>query len=246
MSELNYHDLLASFGIGGAHPGGFAMTREVLQEAGLTASTHLLDVGCGTGQSAAYIAKRYGCAVTGLDRHPLMLEKAERRMRREGLAVRLVQGDAHALPFADQTFDVVLSESVTIFTDLNTTLQEYARVLKPNGVLLDLSMTAERPLSAQELGELRAVYGTKIVPTEAEWCGRLQKVGFAKVDVLKKGTVASAVPGPQATPGELPEFDPSPDIDPELFAIWERHQALTERFSRRLGYRVYCATRRQP
>lgn len=241
VSEWNYHDLLASFGIGGAHPGGFALTREVLQAEELTKRTRVLDVGCGTGLSAAYLARRYGCDVTALDRHDLMLEKAAKRMRREQVPVRLVKGDAERLPFGDASFDLVLSESVTIFTDLDKTLREYARVLKPGGVLLDLSMTAERPLSARELAELREVYGTRIVPTEAEWCGRLHKAGFAAVQTVKKGTVASAIPGPNARPGELPEFDPSPDIDGQLFEIWEKHHDLTQRFARRLGYRVYRA-----
>ncbi|MGZ4106521.1 MAG: class I SAM-dependent methyltransferase, partial [Tumebacillaceae bacterium] len=182
------------------------------------------------------------CQVTAIDRHPLMLEKARRRFQRERLNVTLVQGDVHRLPFADGAFDLVLAESVTIFTDLPKSLAEYARVLKKGGVLLDLEMTAERPLSAKELEELGAVYGTRQVPTETEWRGRLNRAGFDPVAVVKGGTVASAIPGPDSKPEELPEFDPSDSIDPRLYDIWTAHQAITEKYSRRLGYRVYRAT----
>lgn len=241
MRELTYHDFLATFGIGGAHPGGIALTRAVLAKEGLTRKTSVLDAGCGTGQTAAYLAQSFGANVTALDLHPLMLEKAGRRFQRAGLRVQLVQGDVHELPFASGTFDLVLVESVTIFTTINKALGEYARVLKPGGVLLDLEMTAERPLSARELEELRSVYNTRQVPTEAEWTGRLQGAGFTDVTVLHGGTVASALPGADAPAEALPEFDTSQQVDPRLYEIWRRHQELTEQYSRRLGYRFYRA-----
>lgn len=244
MKELTYHDLLATFGIGGAHPGGLALTREVLAKEGLSGTSHILDAGCGTGQTAAYLARSFAASVTALDRHPLMLAKAKRRFQRENLAIKLVQGDVQDLPFANATFDLVLVESVTIFTTINKSLREFARVLKPNGILLDLEMTAERPLSAQELGELAKVYHTRQVPTEAEWLGRLQGAGFHQTTLVRGGTVASAIPSQNAHVEELPEFDPSQDSDPRLYEIWRGHQELTERFSRRLGYRVYRAVRK--
>jgi SAM-dependent methyltransferase len=241
VKELTYHDFLANFGIGGAHPGGITMTREMLQRESIPKTCRVLDVGCGTGQTSAYLARQFGCHVTALDQHPLMLEKAKRRFQRERLSVQLVQGDVHRLPFADSSFDLVLAESVTIFTDLPKSLAEYARVLKKGGALLDLEMTAERPLSAKELEELGTVYGTRQVPTETEWRGRLNRAGFDPVEVVRGGTVASAIPGPGTKQEELPEFDPSDGIDPRLYDIWTAHQAITEKYSRRLGYRVYRA-----
>ncbi|KEO82521.1 class I SAM-dependent methyltransferase [Tumebacillus flagellatus] len=243
MNEPTYHDFLATFGIGGAHPGGLALTRDVVAKEGLTRASQVLDAGCGTGQTAAYLVKTYGARVTALDQHPLMLEKARRRFQREGLGVQLLQGDVHRLPFPERSFDLVLVESVTIFTRINTALGEYSRVLKPGGVLLDLEMTAERPLSAKELEELASVYNTRQVPTETEWAGRLQGAGFASVSVVRGGTVASALPDDHTPPQELPEFDAPQSVDPRLYDIWSAHQALTEKFSRRLGYRVYRAVR---
>jgi hypothetical protein len=79
------------------------------------------------------------------------------------------------------------------------------------------------------------------VPTEAEWYGRLNGAGFETVRVIKGGTVASALPAPDAPAQALPEMDPSERIDPKLFDIGAMHHDVTERYSRRLGYRVYRA-----
>jgi SAM-dependent methyltransferase len=245
MGELNYQDLLALFGIGGAHPGGLALTKEMLTLEKVTKRTRVLDVGCGTGQTSAFLARTYGCRVTAVDLHPLMLKKAKERFRKEGLQVKLVKGDAGALPFPGNSFDLVLIESVTVFTDLAQSLREYARVLKPGGVLLDLEMTAERPLSVQELEELRSVYGTKQVPTEAEWIGRIERAGLLDVKTVKGGTVASALPGRDSREDEWPEYwpeyKPSDSIAPRVYEMLHRHQVVTDRFKHRLGYRVYRA-----
>jgi ubiquinone/menaquinone biosynthesis C-methylase UbiE len=241
VSNKIYHDFLAKFGIGSAHPGGMALTVDLLKRERLTAKTRVLDVGCGTGRTAAYLAKTFGCRVTALDQHPLMIEKARRRFQREGLPVELLQGDIHQLPFQKGTFDVVIAESVTIFTDLPRSLPEYARVLRPGGMLLDTEMTAERPLSAKELAELRAVYGTKQVPTETEWCGRLQRAGFDPVEVVTGGTVASAVANDDLQQQDAHEFDPSAGIEPRDYEVWAAHEDLTKRYSQRLGYRVFRA-----
>jgi len=239
VSELTYHDFLAKFGIGGAHPGGLALTRDILSKQSLKGKK-VLEIGCGTGQTTALLVKEIGCKVTALDQHPLMIEKAKRRFLREKVNVDLRQADAHKLPFAGNSYEVILSESVTIFTDLSKSLSEYARVLRRGGVLLLLEMTAERPLSANELHEVRSVYGTKQVPTEAEWVGRLQRAGFGQVQVLAGGSVASAMQEANQE-GAVPEFDPSPTIDPNLYAIGARHHELVEKYARRLGYRFYRA-----
>lgn len=243
MSEWTYHDALAQFGIGSAHPGGYGLTKELLAKEALTAKTRVLDCGCGTGRTAALLAKRYLCKVTALDRHPLMLEKAKRRMAKEKVSrVRLMQGDIENLPFADNSFDLLLAESVTVFTDLGTALREYARVLRPGGVLIDLDMTAERPLSARELEELRLVYGTRHVPTEAEWRGRLEQAGFDRIEVVKGGSVASALTAmTEQQAADAQDIDPSEGIDPRLYEIFAAHERVTRQYRHRLGFRVFRA-----
>ena len=98
----------------------------------LPANSNVLEVGCGTGRTACYLA-RSGHRVTAVDLHRSMLEKAVRRAWRERLDIRFIQADVAALPFPDNHFDVAFVESVTIFTQWRSTLAEYRRVLRAGG-----------------------------------------------------------------------------------------------------------------
>ncbi|WP_181150846.1 class I SAM-dependent methyltransferase [Paenibacillus sp. PCH8] len=129
---MDYHDLLARLGEGSAHPGGFSATMRLLDTLSLPTGSHVLEIGCGTGRTACYLA-RSGHRVTAIDLHRHMLDKAVRRARRERVDVQFIQADVAALPLPDNHVDVVFVESVTIFTPWRVALAEYQRVLKPGG-----------------------------------------------------------------------------------------------------------------
>jgi demethylmenaquinone methyltransferase/2-methoxy-6-polyprenyl-1,4-benzoquinol methylase len=97
--------------------------------------SEVLDVATGTGAVARGLLGR-GCRVTGLDRSTEMLAEARRRL---GKAVELVEGDAEALPFADETFDALTFTYLLRYVDdPGATLRELARVVRPGGVLASL------------------------------------------------------------------------------------------------------------
>jgi 2-polyprenyl-3-methyl-5-hydroxy-6-metoxy-1,4-benzoquinol methylase len=75
---------------------------------GMVRNRAILDVGTGTGRAALLLA-REGAHVTGVDASGEMLAVARRRATEEGVAVRFLVGDAHALEFLDRTFDVAVS-----------------------------------------------------------------------------------------------------------------------------------------
>jgi ubiquinone/menaquinone biosynthesis C-methylase UbiE len=111
----------------------------LVRQAAIAPGQHVLDVGCGTA-TLTLLAKRAepGADVVGVDVDPVMLELASRKVRRSGLEVSLQLASAVALPYADGTFDRVLS-SLTLHhltrDQKVTALREAFRVLNPGGEL---------------------------------------------------------------------------------------------------------------
>ena len=85
----------------------------LVDAAHLTAGHQVLDVGCGTGTLLILAANRApGANLTGIDADERILSRARRKIDRAGLSVRLDQGSATALPYADGSFDRVISSLV--------------------------------------------------------------------------------------------------------------------------------------
>jgi SAM-dependent methyltransferase len=93
----------------------------------------VLDVACGSG-TAALVAERRYCEVTGLDYVPELIEHATARAQANGQAVDFRVGDAQDMPFPDDSFDVVLSVyGVQFAPDQEQAASELLRVCKPDG-----------------------------------------------------------------------------------------------------------------
>ncbi|MGH7653777.1 MAG: class I SAM-dependent methyltransferase [Gemmatimonadaceae bacterium] len=101
--------------------------------AGVRAGAKVLDVACGTGV-VAITAARIGAVVSGLDLSPVLLERAKHNATLSELPIEFTEGDAEALPHADATFDVVLSQFGHMFAPRpDVAVKEMLRVLKPGG-----------------------------------------------------------------------------------------------------------------
>ena len=112
-----------------------------LKLAKLQPGERVLDVGCGTGTLAIAAKKHVGAngAVTGVDPAAEMIERATQKARRAGADVAFRTAAAEDLPFANGTFDVVLSSLMLHHLPKETRragVQEMRRVLKPGGRLL--------------------------------------------------------------------------------------------------------------
>ncbi|WNF36502.1 class I SAM-dependent methyltransferase [Bacillaceae bacterium IKA-2] len=90
-----------------------------------------LDIGCGTGIYSYWLSE-LGLEVTGIDLSTEMLAKANEKANAE--KIQFIQGDIHKLPFADGSFDLVVSNIVMEFVENpKQVVNEALRVLKPGG-----------------------------------------------------------------------------------------------------------------
>lgn len=130
------------------HPGGTAATERLLDRAGVTDGTRLLEVGCGAGD-ALEVAGERGVEAVGLDVNPST----------DGA----VRGDATALPVRNRSVDVVLAECVLCLTDLSRALAESERVLRDGGRLAvsDVVVEGDRPPVPDGVAEALCLTGAR-------------------------------------------------------------------------------------
>src|SRR5258708_16061078 len=112
---LNWSDLVP---LDQFHVRGLAATRELAETLNIEAGAKMLDVGCGLGGPARFLAATNGCQVTGIDLSQPFVDVAEMLTRRCGLAEKVTfrQADALDLPFGDATFPYVSTHHVPMTT----------------------------------------------------------------------------------------------------------------------------------
>lgn len=118
------------------HTRGRIATVELAKLVGFAGGENVLDVGSGLGGPSRFLAKTYGCRVTGIDLTPEFVSVAEKltRLTRLKAKVSYRQGDALAIPFEAATFDVVWSQNVAMnIADRPRLYAEIRRVLRPCG-----------------------------------------------------------------------------------------------------------------
>ena len=107
----------------------------------------VLDLGCGYGSAARYLAANHGCRVTGTNISEKELELARSRSSEAGLdhLLSFEYGDFHHLEYPDASYDVVWSQDAFLHAaDKTSVLSECLRVLKPGGSLVFTDILVRR------------------------------------------------------------------------------------------------------
>jgi SAM-dependent methyltransferase len=147
--------------------GNYAVVGTTLQIVGeslcealdLRAGSRVLDVAAGNGNATLAAARRF-CEVTSTDYVGTLLEAGKVRALAEGQAIAFQEADAENLPFADGSFDVVLSTFGVMFTpDQQIAAAELARVCKPGGKIGLANWTPE-----SFIGQLFKTIGRYVSP----------------------------------------------------------------------------------
>ena len=103
---------------------------------GRVAGRDVLEAGCGSARFSISLALRHA-RVTALDVSPRQLDFARRLADEAGAGVRFVEASVESMPFADSSFDVVLSDRGAFdYCDPHVSIPEAARVLRPGGLLV--------------------------------------------------------------------------------------------------------------
>lgn len=171
------------------HARGLPATIELAERLPIRAGHHLLDIGCGLGGPARYLAQRFQCKVSGVDITGPFIEAADKLtalLRMDG-RVQFRLGDGQRLPYPDASFDGAYTQHVTMnVPDRPKFFGEAYRVLKPGGYF---------GLSEHGLGTngnpLHPVPWTEdgsgaFLKTPAETRGHLEDAGF--VDIVIEDT----------------------------------------------------------
>lgn len=141
------------------HPGGAALTDELVRALRVGPGDVVIDVASGPGSSAVRAAARAGCSVVGVELAFASAAAADRRARESAASstVRFVGGDAEALPFAGASVDGVLCEcAFCLFTDKTAAAREIARVLRPGARLAVSDVRVDPARLPSELRSLDA------------------------------------------------------------------------------------------
>lgn len=226
-------DCLAKFGVGGAHPGGLLLTKKMLSDEEFFENTVVLDAGCGTGQTAEYLADTRGCEILAVDNNPLMIEKAVQRLAMSSKKIRVEFADIQYLPYKDESVDIVLSESVISFTNPDRSIAELTRVLKKRGSLYAIEMVLEHPVSLEEKEKIMQFYGISQLWSLHDW-----KKAFIQANLYIQ-SIENPILEPNIDNEYANDFVLSDSIEESDFDMLNEHLVMLETYKNQLGFRIF-------
>ncbi len=186
-SREQFFDFAAQVGLT-KHLGGAEATDELIRLCHISDGAYVLDVGCGAGVTPVYLAKQHGCRVVGVDINDGMIVRSRERAARKGVEdlTEFRVADAQDLPFEDNLYDAVITESVTAFPeDKQKAVDEYARVTRPGGYVgLNESTWLKVPPPPEIVAWASQDLGATVQPLmSTEWVGLLEVAGLRDIVV---------------------------------------------------------------
>jgi len=178
-----YQSDLARYLLGDSfHPGGLATTRRLGEMLALNPTVCLLDVACGKGTTAVFLAKEFGCNVTGIDYGQQNIDAARALAKVEQVEghLQFERSDAETLPYADASFDAVICEcAFCTFPQKSLAAAEFFRVLQPGGRVGISDLTRAKVLPSELDGLLAWIACIGDAQTVESYTTYLRNAGFS-------------------------------------------------------------------
>jgi ubiquinone/menaquinone biosynthesis C-methylase UbiE len=163
------------------------MVRNLIEEVQIRPGDSVLEVGCGTGTLNRWLARHTQGKnpITGVDISAYLLREANALAHKERLegAIEFREGNAEALPFPDDSFDVTMSVTVMEEVDARQMLAEMVRVTKPGGRVAVIVRAFDRPLLINL--PLQAELKTK-VEDQSDWAPGIAESGCADASLYQR------------------------------------------------------------
>lgn len=172
------------------HARGFQATKELADSLPIRTGDHLVDIGCGVGGPARYLADRFACTVDGVDITEPFVVAANYLSKLTGMLDRVTirLGDGQSLQYEDQAFDGGYSQHVTMnVADRDRFFAEAFRVLRPGAFFaltehgLGDGGPPHHPAPWSDDG------AHEYLMRPAETVDRLQSAGFDRIELTETG-----------------------------------------------------------
>lgn len=119
--------------------------RWIREKLGNISGKKLLELGCGAGEASVYFAKQ-GASVMATDLSDKMLEVVKVLAKNNGVSVDTACCSSTSIPFADESFDIIYAANILHHVDIEVTIAEVLRVLKPNGIFVSWDPLVHNPV----------------------------------------------------------------------------------------------------
>jgi SAM-dependent methyltransferase len=190
LESLSWYEVVSALGLLSFNSQGYGPIGKVADLARITEASTVLMAGCGAGGTAVHLAELTGATVHGIDISPESINTAC-RLALDSPArgkIHFQIGDAHALPFAPGTFDVVITEYMAFFLRQDA-FEQFHAALRPGGTLALAELMkdpAVREKADSKILAAEAMYSDLLgyrfhIPLTTEYIDRLTRAGFDDV-----------------------------------------------------------------